>query len=1008
MVRRLFVLIAALALVLPSAALAQDELPELSSSTSVEAGDWNSYIVVMKADPLVVTEGNDLASNRARNRGRQLRESHSQALRDAGVDPNKKVADYVNALNGFSALVNHAEAVRIAKDANVAMVLPDELLQIHTDSSPEFLGLNSNGEAWTTGRTGQGVVVGIIDTGIWPEHPSFADNGLPAPPVTVEDIPATEDLPAFPGCDFGNTAHNPEDAAFTCNNKLIGARQVMPTYRALIGADPDEFNSARDDNGHGTHTASTAAGNAGVSAEIFGQPVGDGTISGIAPDAHVIAYKGLGNDGGFGSDLALAIDTAVADGVDVINYSIGGGGTSITADEFAFLFAADAGVHVANSAGNSGPGAGTIFSPSKVPWLTTVGANTQSRFFAGTLELGSGATFEGASVTLGTDGQFPLVDAADAGDEFCQTSIGLSAAVEGAIVLCKRGVNARVDKSLAVFRAGGVGMVMYEADDTGNLFTDNHWVPSVHIDNTPGLAIKAYIASAGAEATAEIRDTKTISEWPSAPSMTSFSSRGPGVFQDILKPDITAPGMQILAGYSPFPDLPQGAAPGTPPGELFASIAGTSMSSPHVAGLFALLDQAHPDWSPAAARSALMTTADPDVRDNDRVTQATPFGKGSGMVNPGRTDRRGSAFQPGLVYDAGFNDYLGFLCDADPSVFTNPTETCAELAAAGFHTDASDLNYPSIAVAQLAGTQTVTRTVTSVATENAATTYNVRVNAPAGYTVTVQPSTLTLRRGESAEYQLTITNQTAPLDQWRFGDLTWTSSRARGPGGTAYAVRSPIAVKAATFDAPRLVLGEGESGTASFNVRFGYSGDYDATAHGLVPATLTAGTVVQDPNQSFSPTDGFSTQHQFTLADPGADVLRVALPPGSAEAGVDLDLYVYNPSGQLAGSSGAADTNEMVTIQRPANGTWTVFVHGWQTVDGSADYTLSSWIVSRAPDAGNLVIVNEPADAVFPSEGTIDVSWSGATAGQWHLGAVRHNGPAGQFLGLTLVEVDNR
>ena len=190
MVRRLFVLIAALALVLPSAALAQDEVPELGSSTSVEAGDWNSYIVVMKADPLVVTEGDDLSSNRAQNRGRQLRESHNQALRDAGVDPNVKVADYVNALNGFSALVSHAEAVRIAKDVNVAMVLPDELLQIHTDSSPEFIGLNGNGEAWTTGLTGAGVVVGIIDTGIWPEHPSFADNGLPAPPVTVEDIPA--------------------------------------------------------------------------------------------------------------------------------------------------------------------------------------------------------------------------------------------------------------------------------------------------------------------------------------------------------------------------------------------------------------------------------------------------------------------------------------------------------------------------------------------------------------------------------------------------------------------------------------------------------------------------------------------------------------------------------------------------------------------------------------------------------------------------------------------------
>jgi subtilisin family serine protease len=992
-VRRLLVLIAALALTLPSTALAQDQIPELGSSPQVQPSEWNSYIVVMKADPLVVTEGQDLNSNKAQNRGQQLRASHDQALLDAGIDPGKKVADYVNALNGFSALVDHSEAVRIANDKNVAFVLPDELMQLQTDSSADFIGLTGAGEAYASGLTGAGVVVGVIDTGIWPEHPSFADNGLPAPTLNR----------AVP-CQFGNTAHNPNDAPFTCNNKLVGARQVMPTYRAQIGAAPDEFNSARDDNGHGTHTASTAAGNAGVSAEIFGQGVGDGTISGIAPDAHVIAYKGLGNLGGFGSDLALAIDTAVADGVDVINYSVGGGGSLISADEIAFLFAAAAGVHVANSAGNSGPGSGTIFNPSKVPWLTTVGANTQSRFLAGTVELGNGATYEGASVTLGTDGTFPLVDAANAGDELCRTAVGLNpAVVDGAIVLCKRGVNARVDKGLAVANAGGVGMVMYEASDVGNLFTDNHWVPTVHIDNTPGLEIKAYIASAGAEATAEIRDTRSLSTWESAPSMTSFSSRGPGVFADVLKPDITAPGMQILAGYSPFPDLP--AAAGTPPGQLFAAIAGTSMSSPHVAGLFALLDQAHPDWSPAAVRSALMTTADPNVVDNDRVKPATPFGMGAGHVNPGRVDRRGSSFQPGLVYNAGLNDYFGFLCDAQPSVFANPEATCAVLANAGFPTDASDLNYPSIAVAELAGSQTVTRKVTSVAVENAATTYNVAVEAPEGYAVTVQPPTITLRRGETATYEVTIVNQTAPIGEWKFGELTWTSSRARGPGGTNYAVRSPIAVRASAFNAPEEIEGSGESGTETFEVSFGYTGTYSASAHGLVPATLTNDNVVQDPDQDFDPDDGFSDAHTFGLTN--AQVFRVAIPPEATADGVDLDVYVFNPDGDLAASSTAGDTDELVTIHDPADGTWTVFVHGWLVPDpGNVDYTMYSWAVSNDP-GGNLTINDAPTAAVIGTTDTIEVGWSGATAGLWHLGAVRHNGPSGT-LGRTLVEVDNR
>ena len=131
--------------------------------------------------------------------------------------------------------------------------------------------------------------------------------------------------------------------------------------------------------------------------------------------------------------------------------------------------------------------------------------------------------------------------------------------------------------------------------------------------------------------------------WTWAPSMTDFSSRGTNpVAQDIIKPDVTAPGHQILAGYSPHPDE------GEVPGELFAAISGTSMSSPHVAGLFALLKQEHPEWTNAMAKSALMTTAYQHVLDNDRERKASPFEMGAGHVDPGRVDRKGSAFRPGL------------------------------------------------------------------------------------------------------------------------------------------------------------------------------------------------------------------------------------------------------------------------------------------------------------------------------------------------------------------------
>jgi subtilisin family serine protease len=757
--------------------------------TYAETPESDVYVVVMDADPAMQYEGGvegmeatkpgkggkiNPNSAHVKQYTKFLEKRHNKALEAVGADESDKIYDYTVTFNGFAAQLTDDQAEEMTKQPGVVMVLPDQMRYKTTDASPAFLGLTAEGGAYLKGYTGEGVVVGVIDTGIWPEHPSFADDGSYAPaPVDLEDTAEN------PACEFGNTDHNANDAPFTCNNKLIGARQTLSTYRLLIGAAPDEYDSARDDDGHGTHTASTAAGNAGVEASMYGIP--RGTISGIAPRAHVIAYKGLGNLGGFTSDLAAAIDQAVRDGVDVINYSIGGGAGGPGADEIAFLFAADAGVHVATSAGNSGPGAASLGNPGTMPWMTTVGASTQGRFFQGTVVLGDGSQYAGASITPGT-ASAPLVDAEFAGGDLCIPGTLDSSQVAGKIVLCRRGAIARAAKSLAVFQAGGVGTILYNNSDADNLFSDTHWNPTVHIDNTPGLAIKAYIAAA-ASPTAEIVGEQ-VGEWPAAPSMTIFSSRGPNpVAGDIIKPDITAPGIQILAGNSPTPD------PGSVQGELFQAIAGTSMSSPHVAGVFALLKQAHPEWSAAVAKSAIMTTAHQDVRDNDRVSTADPFDMGAGHINPGGEWSKGSVEEPGLAYDAGFLEYLGFLCDAFPEVFADPAATCAALEAAGIPTEASDLNYPSIGVAELAGSQTVQRTVTSVAKENGNRTYNVSVDAPEGYDVTVSPSSFRLKSGDTATYYLTITNVSAPIGEWRFGSLTWHEKDGE------YSVYSPIAVR---------------------------------------------------------------------------------------------------------------------------------------------------------------------------------------------------------------------
>ncbi len=962
-----------MSLVVPAGA-ASDDAPPPSEAVS------GRYVVVMEDAPLVTEFGREsLDTPAARARGRALANGHEKVLEEVGLDADDATYQYTVSLNGFAVELSEIQVEKVRGADGVMMVLPDVMRYPQTDSVADFIGLTAPGGAYATGVDGEGVIVGVIDSGIWPEHPSFADDGsYPKPPALSGD-----------SCQFGNTAHNADDAPFECNDKLIGARQMLETYRAVIGADADEFDSARDDDGHGTHTASTAAGNGDVEASMYGLPVG--SISGIAPRAHVIAYKGLGNLGGFTSDLAAAIDQAVADGVDVINYSVGGGAGAPGADELAFLFASDAGVHVATSAGNSGPGNATLGNPATMPWLTTVGANTQSRFFEGTIVLGDGTEYTGASITAGV-GQAPFVDAQFAGGALCIPGSLNPALVGGKIVLCQRGAVGRAAKSLAVSQAGGVGMVMYNTVNTDNLFTDTHWVPSVHTDLTPGLAMKNYIATA-ANPTAEIV-TGSVSELPYAPSMTIFSSRGPNpVAPDIVKPDITAPGIQVLAGYSPFPD------PGTtPPGELFGAIAGTSMSSPVVAGLFALIAQEHPDWSAAAARSALMTTADQDVLNNDRVTPANPFQMGSGMVDPGAAVKKGSAFQPGLVYDAGFLDYLGFLCDAFPQVFADPAATCASLAAAGVATDASDLNYPSIGVGSLPGTQTVTRTVTSVAQERGNRTYTVSVDAPDGFQVTVSPSTIRLRSGQSATYQVTITNVSAPIGAWTHGSLTWTST------GSEYSVYSPISVRPVAFSAPDAVTGSGESGSVDVPISFGYTGAYTAAGHGLEPATVVTDTVLQDPDQTFDPNDGFSNVHQVNVA--GAALLRIAMPPEATEPDADLDIFVYGPGGAQVASSTAGGTEELIDLVLPADGTYSIYVHGWSAPGGDSPYDLFTWVVSATP-GGNLTIDSAPASASIGTTATIEASWSGATAGQWHLGAVSHADGNG-LLGLTLVEVDNR
>ncbi|HET7830068.1 MAG TPA: S8 family serine peptidase [Candidatus Limnocylindrales bacterium] len=654
-----------------------------------------------------------------------------------GAVPEAAVSDQTDlALNAVSVIVPPDQVADVAALPGVKAVYPDSIQTIDTDTSPSFIGATA---AWQSlggqESAGEGIIVGILDTGVWPEHPSYADPD-PSGKAYAPPKPAPDGDRA---CEFTGGA-NP-GPAFTCNNKLIGADRFMATYEAVVGLAPGEFTTARDDDGHGTHTSTTSAGNAGVTASIFG--VARGTVSGIAPRAHVMAYKVCGEEGCFQSDSVAAVNEAIQDGVDVINFSIGGGASPYAdAVEMAFLGAYDAGVFVAASAGNSGPGLDTT--DHRGPWTTTVAASTHTRAFVNSVDVTAdgGATthIAGVSLTAGV-GPAPLVVAA--GDGLCSTPAA-AGTYAGKIVICKRGLPAgRAEKGFNVLQGGAVGMVLYNnAPNVTDQETDNHWLPASHIQYAEGVALVAFVqghTNVQATITAGVKGTAQ------GDVMASFSSRGgPGQSIGVSKPDITAPGVQILAGASP---QHVGVA-GGPAGELFQAIAGTSMSSPHIAGSGALLKALHPTWTPGQIKSALMTTArTAGLVKEDGTTPADAFDAGSGRV-----DLR-VAGNPGITFDASANAYR----DHPADLWT--------------------VNYPSVFHPQMPGIVTVQRTAKSVL--GTSSSWKLSTSGPSDLKITV-PKSFTVGAGASATFDITIDATAVPLGETRFATLTLSETK----GGT--------------------------------------------------------------------------------------------------------------------------------------------------------------------------------------------------------------------------------
>lgn len=724
---------------------------------------------------------------------------YSSTLRSLRSNPLKTDEDeeflhvYKTVFHGFSARLTAEEAQQLASFHGVVSVLPDRLHQLDTTRSPHFLGLDSStaspmsSNLVTESDYGSNVVIGVLDTGIWPERPSFHDQGMgPIPSFWKGECTLGENF----------TKAN-------CNKKIIGARYFTSGYVAKMGSmnSSTDIKSARDTEGHGTHTASTAAGRAVGDASFLG--FAKGVAVGIAPKARIAAYKVCWKRGCMDSDILAAFDKAVDDGVNVISISIGGTAVPYNLDPIAIgsFGAMDKGVFISASAGNEGPRTMTV--TNVAPWITTVGASTIDRKFPADLVLGNGKRIAGASVYRGDSSQvnnfhnLPLVYGGNASVDLrngARHSSSFSAAtcmpdsldkerVHGKIVVCDRGGTPRVSKGESVKDAGGVGVVVANVAPMGEgLIADAHLIPGLGVTESAGNLIRDYINS-NDNPTASMTFYETQVGVKPAPVVASFSSRGPSTESlFVLKPDVIAPGVNILAAW------PDGIAPtelsSDPRRTQFNIASGTSMSCPHVSGLAALLKGAHPYWSPAMIRSALMTTAytidqqGNPLLDEKSYNISTTLDMGAGHVDPEK------AVDPGLVYDITVDDYLNFLCASNYS-----GRDIRQIAKRGGSCSRKhdhkpwNLNYPAISVVinsmQLQEVQVI-RTVTHVG--EAPSTYTVSLTNPKSATVIVTPTNMNFReRGEKQSYvvrikaeKLTVTSLNPVVE---VGKLTWSNGK---------------------------------------------------------------------------------------------------------------------------------------------------------------------------------------------------------------------------------------